>query len=83
VGELKVNGKCLEAAGWGTANGTKAAIWDCTGGNNQRWTVNSNGTITNVHNRLCLDASGGGTANGTQVILWTCNGGNNQRWTLR
>jgi endoglucanase len=83
AGELKVNGKCLEAAGWGTTNGTKAAIWDCTGGANQRWTVNSNGTITNVHNRLCLDANGGGTANGTQVILWTCNGGGNQRWTLR
>ncbi|WP_275001463.1 cellulase family glycosylhydrolase [Promicromonospora iranensis] len=83
AGELKVNGKCLEAAGWGTTNGTKAAIWDCTGGANQRWTVNSNGTITNVHNRLCLDANGGGTANGTQIILWACNGGGNQRWTLR
>lgn len=83
AGELKVNGKCLEAAGWGTANGTKAAIWDCTGGANQRWNVNTNGTITNVHNGLCLDANAGGTANGTQIILWACNGGTNQRWTLR
>ncbi|MGI5186908.1 cellulase family glycosylhydrolase [Promicromonospora sp. CA-289599] len=82
AGELKVNGKCLEAAGWGTANGTKAAIWDCTGGANQRWNVNTNGTITNVHNGLCLDANAGGTANGTQIILWACNGGSNQRWTL-
>jgi endoglucanase len=83
AGELRVNGKCLEAAGWGTANGTKATIWDCTGGANQRWNVNSNGTITNVHNSLCLDANAAGTANGTQLILWSCNGGSNQRWTLR
>jgi poly(hydroxyalkanoate) depolymerase family esterase len=82
AGELKVNGKCLEAYGWGTANGTKAVIWDCTGGANQRWNVNSNGTITNVHNGLCLDATGGATANGTQIILWACSGTSNQRWTL-
>ncbi len=82
AGELKVNGKCLEAAGWGSADGTRAAIWDCTGGANQRWTVNSNGTITNVHNGRCLDANGAATANGTQIILWTCHGGSNQRWTF-
>lgn len=82
AGELKISGKCLDAQGWGTTNGTKAVIWDCSGGNNQRWNVNSNGTITNVHNGLCLDANGAGTANGTPIILWTCNGGNNQRWTL-
>jgi hypothetical protein len=83
AGELKVNGKCLDAEGWGTSNGTKAVIWDCSGGNNQRWNVNSNGTITNVHNGLCLDANNAATANGTPVILWSCNGGSNQRWSLR
>ncbi|THV42207.1 ricin-type beta-trefoil lectin domain protein, partial [Glycomyces buryatensis] len=83
AGELKVGGKCLDASGWGTTNGTKAVTWDCSGGANQRWTVNSNGSITNVHNGLCLDANGAGTANGTQIILWTCHGGDNQRWTLR
>jgi poly(hydroxyalkanoate) depolymerase family esterase len=82
AGELRVNGKCLDAEGWGTSNGTKAVLWDCAGGNNQRWNVNANGTITNVHNGLCLDANNAATANGTPIILWTCNGGNNQRWTL-
>jgi poly(hydroxyalkanoate) depolymerase family esterase len=82
-GELKVAGKCLDAQGWGTANGTKAVVWDCSGGANQRWNVNSNGTITNVHNGLCLDANGAATANGTQLILWACSGTANQRWTLR
>jgi poly(hydroxyalkanoate) depolymerase family esterase len=82
AGELKVGGKCLDAQGWGTANGTKAVVWDCSGGANQRWNVNTNGTITNVHNGLCLDAMGAATANGTQLILWTCNGGANQQWRL-
>ncbi|MFC3492920.1 extracellular catalytic domain type 1 short-chain-length polyhydroxyalkanoate depolymerase [Glycomyces rhizosphaerae] len=82
-GQLRVNGKCLEAQGWGTANGTKAVIWDCTGGANQRWNVNSNGTITNVHNGLCLDAMGGATANTTPLVLWACSGTSNQSWSLR
>lgn len=58
-------------------------IWDCHGGNNQKWNVNANGTITNIRNELCLDANAARTANGTQIILWTRNGGGNQRWTLR
>jgi mannan endo-1,4-beta-mannosidase len=82
TGELKINNKCLDAEGWGSSNGTRVVLWDCGGGNNQRWNVNSNGTITNVHNGLCLDANNAGTANGTQIILWSCNGGSNQRWTL-
>ncbi|HEX2143407.1 MAG TPA: lectin [Glycomyces sp.] len=81
-GELKVNGKCLDAEARGTTNGTKAIIWDCNGGSNQRWNVNSNGTITSAQSGLCLDADSRGTANGTAIILWSCNGGSNQRWSL-
>ncbi|HLL68937.1 MAG TPA: cellulase family glycosylhydrolase [Micromonosporaceae bacterium] len=79
--QLQVYGnKCLDAFGGGTAPGTPVIIWDCTGAANQQWNINSNGTITNVHNGLCLDVFGGGTANGSQVILWTCTGADNQRW---
>jgi alpha-galactosidase len=56
-------------------------IWPCTGGTNQQWTLNSNGTITGVGSGLCLDVTGGGTANGTLVDIWTCTGGSNQHWT--
>jgi hypothetical protein len=36
------SGKCLDAAGQGTANGTRLQIWDCnsSGQANQLWTVN-------------------------------------------
>jgi hypothetical protein len=77
-----VGGKCLDAEGAGTADGTKAILWDCHGGNNQRWNVNANGTITNAQSGKCLDADSRGTANGTRIILWSCNGGTNQQFTL-
>ncbi|MCD9878441.1 RICIN domain-containing protein [Streptomyces guryensis] len=81
--ELVVYGnKCLDADNSGTANGTKVIIWDCTGGTNQKWTVHSDGTVTNNLSGLCLDASEAATANGTKLILWTCNGQTNQKWTL-
>ena len=49
-------------------------IWDCNGGANQQWNLNSNGTVTGRESGLCLDVTGAGTANGTPVEIWTCNG---------
>jgi hypothetical protein len=63
-------------------NGTVTQIWDCNGGTNQQWNVNSNGTITGVQSGLCLDVTGASTANGAKVELWTCAGGSNQQWKL-
>jgi endo-1,4-beta-xylanase len=37
------SGRCLDAVGQGTANGTKLQIYSCWGGNNQKWTF-SGGT---------------------------------------
>ncbi|MEK8103978.1 ricin-type beta-trefoil lectin domain protein [Micromonospora sp. M12] len=31
------SGKCLDATGAATANGTLLQIWPCNGGGNQRW----------------------------------------------
>jgi endo-1,4-beta-xylanase len=73
---------CLDAYANQTTPGTKVEIWSCNGGANQRWNVNSNGTITGVQSGLCLDVTGASTANGALVELWTCNGGSNQQWTL-
>jgi hypothetical protein len=73
---------CLDDYGWGTTNGTAAAIWTCTGRPNQQWTLNPDGTVTNVYSGLCLDVSNAGTANGTKVHLWTCSGSPNQEWNL-
>ncbi|HEV2373980.1 MAG TPA: ricin-type beta-trefoil lectin domain protein [Streptosporangiaceae bacterium] len=70
--------KCVDDRGFGTANGTVVEMWDCNGGTNQQWTIETDGTIQ-VFGK-CLDIVGGDTANGTLVDLWTCNGGTNQQW---
>ncbi|MER5728293.1 endo-1,4-beta-xylanase [Streptomyces sp. NPDC002138] len=80
AGELRVYGnKCLDAAG--TGNGAKVQIYGCWGGDNQKWRLNSDGTIVGVQSGLCLDAAANGTANGTPVQLYSCWNGSNQRWT--
>jgi len=79
-GEIRIFGnKCLDAGGSG--NGAIIQIYSCWGGNNQKWRLNSDGTIVGVQSGLCLDAVGGGTGNGTQLQLYSCWGGNNQKWT--
>jgi hypothetical protein len=35
------SGLCLDAAGLGTANGTKIHLWSCHGGTNQQWSLRS------------------------------------------
>lgn len=35
------SGRCLDASGLGTANGTKIQVWSCSGGSNQLWRLAS------------------------------------------
>ncbi len=42
-GALVNSGKCLDASGGSTANGTQLIIWSCHGGTNQRWTLPNGG----------------------------------------
>lgn len=48
---------------------------DCNGGNNQKCTINADGSIAGVQSGRCLDA------NAARVILWSCHGRANQRLT--
>ncbi|WP_182876315.1 ThuA domain-containing protein [Microbispora sp. H10670] len=73
------SGRCLDVNGASQSNGAQVLIWDCNGGNNQKWTSTS-ATELRVYGNKCLDVNGGGTANGTAVIIWDCNGQNNQKW---
>ncbi|RKE23626.1 ricin-type beta-trefoil lectin domain protein [Streptomyces sp. TLI_171] len=76
-----VSGKCLDAYGNSSADGTKAVIWTCaTSDQAQAWTWD-NGRL--LHGGKCLDVVGQGTAVGTLVDLWTCNGGANQQWNAQ
>jgi hypothetical protein len=72
------SGRCLDVPGSNTANGTQPIIWDCNGGNNQRWTLNGQ-ALQSLGK--CLDVPQGATA-GTKAEIWDCNGGSNQNWNL-
>ena len=68
----------MDDSAFSTANGNKIQMWDCTGGVNQQWTVQPDGTLQ-VYGK-CMDITGANYGNGTLIELWTCNGGANQQW---
>src|ERR1039457_3614599 len=70
--------KGVGASAFSTANGNKIQMWDCTGGINQQWTVEPDGTLQ-VYGK-CMDITGANYGNGTLIELWDCNGGGNQQW---
>ncbi|CAM5469989.1 RICIN domain-containing protein [Streptomyces avidinii] len=75
------SGKCLEVADWSTANGAPVRQWDCSGGNNQKWTWNSETlTMVNRHSGKCLEIADWSMADGAPARQWDCSGGNNQKW---
>jgi lysophospholipase L1-like esterase len=73
--------RCVDVSGASTATGAQIIIWDCHGGQNQRWTRTSAGEVR-VYGNRCLDVNGNGTANGTKIQIWTCNGSTAQRFTF-
>ncbi|WP_432024609.1 RICIN domain-containing protein [Streptomyces parvus] len=80
------SGACLDAADWGTANGTALQQWACGTGANQGWqfrpTASGHYQVVNRHNAKAWDVDGGpgATADGTRVHLWSYEGGVNQQW---
>jgi len=74
-------GLCLSLTGDSTALRTTADIDSCDGDSMQRWTVTSNGTISNGTG-LCLSVSGGSTALRATADVYTCNGSVAEQWTV-
>lgn len=76
--------KCLEVAGWSTANGGAVGQWDCHPGNNQLWWFWNKGgagdLLYNAHSGKCLEVTDWSRANGAAVRQWDCHGGANQQW---
>lgn len=77
---------CLDAADWGTADGTALQQWACGTGANQGWqfrpTDAGHYKVVNRHNAKAWDVDGGSgaTADGAKVHLWSYVGGANQQW---
>jgi dienelactone hydrolase len=76
------SGRCVDISGYGTADGTRTQLYDCTGNWNQAWSYTNN-TLVNPQSGKCLNVNGGSTGDGAAVNLWTCNGSGAQKWTLQ
>lgn|GEM_PF-2380119 len=87
---INVNsGKCLDAADWGTGNGTALQQWTCNTppADNQLWQFQPTGNgyyhvISRHAPSKSWDVTGGpaATNNGTPIQLWDFAGGTNQQW---
>jgi endonuclease/exonuclease/phosphatase family metal-dependent hydrolase len=77
------SGLCLDVAGANVSNGSNVLVWDCHGGDWQRFNYDAKtGLIRNRQDpRYCLD-NGGHFADGAGLIVMACNGSANQRFTL-
>jgi glucosylceramidase len=81
-------GGCVDAADWGTTNGTAVQQWACSSGqHNQQWKFTpTDGGNYRVASRNApdqvLDVTGGpgATSDGVPIQTWTWSGGANQQW---
>ena len=82
------SGKCVDASGAGTANGTPILQWSCGSGQaNQQWQFSATDSgyyvITNRNaagNQQVVDLPNSSTADGTKLTTWARNSGANQQW---
>ena len=79
-------GSCMDAAGGGTANGTKIQAYSCNDTPAQSFWIEDLGggfsRLINMHSGTCVDAQGNGITNGTSIQLYTCNGTSAQAWQI-
>ncbi|GAB2628632.1 endo-1,3-beta-glucanase [Paractinoplanes abujensis] len=74
------SGRCIDIPNANATDGVRLQTWDCNNSGAQKWTFNSDGTLTALGK--CFDPAGGALTNGTPIQLVTCNGNPVQRWTL-
>jgi glucosylceramidase len=81
-GTIRGLGKCLDVKDNGTTDGSAVQLWDCAGGNNQKWTATAGRDLVNNASGKCIDIKDNNTANGAQLQIWTCTGAANQKWNV-
>ncbi|MFC1418386.1 RICIN domain-containing protein [Streptacidiphilus cavernicola] len=82
------SGKCVDATGGGTANGTAVQQWTCGSGNhNQQWQFQPTDSgyykvVTRNATTEAWNVTGGtgATGDGVPIQLWTYGGGSNEQW---
>ncbi|HWS14351.1 MAG TPA: lectin [Rhodocyclaceae bacterium] len=74
-----LGGYCLDIEG-GVRAGSKAILFRCTGGPNQRFYWGRGGELR--VGGLCLDVEEASRSDGARAIAWRCNGQRNQKWRV-
>lgn len=76
-----IGAKCLDNNGGRLVNYNRITLWTCNGGNNQKWTVQNDGSIQTQG--WCLDVPGGSKKSQVYVQLYKCNGTVAQKWSTK
>jgi hypothetical protein len=67
---------CIDLPGKDVTNGNNLGLWACWGGENQKWLLDSDGSIRSmVDNDKCIDIQGAPTDNGTPLEIYDCHQG--------
>jgi len=75
--------KCLAIPNGSTTPNTAAILWQCNGGNEQKWYISGTGRSTLRYGKnyeMCLAIPGGSTVDGVRPIIWPCSTGTEQLW---
>ncbi|MDW6005351.1 ricin-type beta-trefoil lectin domain protein [Vibrio mangrovi] len=83
-GQLRPKGNnkyCVDFNTGSADAGDKMHLWDCDGGNSEKWAVSSSGQFLNRDKNYayCMDVSDGSTASGNQWQIWPCNSQNDNQ----
>src|SRR5262249_23739425 len=73
--QLMGTSKCLDVRALGTADHTAVQIYDCNGGQNQKWSLA--GPLVGPLSK-CLAIVGGSTLAAKATQLWSCDGYDSQ-----
>jgi Ricin-type beta-trefoil lectin domain len=83
---IRIAGKCLDMSDYGkiqrgeNANNVKVHLWDCNGGNNQKWIYDTEGMLRMKYNKeYCLDTAWSGNF-GSPTSVWKCTPGITELW---
>ncbi|WP_051680508.1 Ca2+-dependent phosphoinositide-specific phospholipase C [Vibrio rhizosphaerae] len=87
-GQLRPAGNnkyCVDFNTGSADNGDVLHLWDCDGGNSEKWQITSDGRFKNRDKdyRYCMDVPGATTSSGVQWKIYQCNGNENQKFNLR
>jgi hypothetical protein len=69
---------CLDVPGGDASNGNQLWLWECNGGESQRFRFDNWQIRYAPDESKCIDA--GDMSDGTQLYLWDCNGEPQQTW---